>query len=172
MYYFQTQDPRYFVQIYGYDPSKLTLLMRYYPNGSLTAFLQSTNQVSKNQRMILLIDIASALKIMHTEGFAHCDLKSDNVLLAVRGNQPRAVLTDLGISKIVDQERVLKPKGLLHEAIQGFSVKYAAPEIMRAFRQRSQAPSNDNSVDQKAADVFSFGCLVYEFLCAKRPWFN
>lgn len=182
LYYFNKRSPQYFAQIYGYDVSKQTLIMRFYKLGSLCSYRKVVTRVSKLQLKTIVKDICIAVSVMHQEGFAHCDLKSDNILLNFdkKDNRIHALLTDLGISKIVDTKRVQAVNGLKLVRIQGLSMRYAAPEVILNFlhhqiaqqlgKQPDDGDSDPQSVDQRAADIYSVGCLVLECLNGDRPW--
>jgi serine/threonine-protein kinase len=99
-------------------------------------------------------DILRGLIDAHTAGVVHRDLKPSNVFLALRGGRVRAMVLDFGVCKLdtVDSEH-LTGTG---EAIG--TVAYMAPEQIRGA----------SKVDDRA-DLYAFGVLVFEMLCARLP---
>lgn len=172
MYYFHSRYPKYFVELFGFDLSKRMVVMRYYELGSLSRFLHKKSGINRVKLRDILHDVSSGLRCMHIDGFAHCDLKSDNVLLTVDPDSSpriRAILADLGISKVVDTQTVQSPKGMEIVQIRGMSVRYAAPEVFVNFRQPS-AHNSRNDIALKPADVYALACLIYECLTRYAPW--
>jgi eukaryotic-like serine/threonine-protein kinase len=95
--------------------------------------------------------IAEALAALHSAGFIHGDVKSDNIRLSAPG---RAVLMDLGFAHT--------PGELTTWAAAGFLMgtpNTIAPELLLS------APD-----DTFAADLFSFGVVVFELLTGELPY--
>jgi eukaryotic-like serine/threonine-protein kinase len=90
----------------------------------------------------------------HTAGVVHRDLKPSNVFLATKDGHTRAMVLDFGVCKLdtVDTER-LTGTG---ESIG--TVAYMAPEQIRGA----------SKVDDRA-DLYAFGVLVFEMVCARLP---
>jgi serine/threonine-protein kinase len=99
-------------------------------------------------------DVLRGLIDAHTAGVVHRDLKPSNVFLAAKGGRTRAMVLDFGVCKMdtVDTER-LTGTG---ESIG--TVAYMAPEQIRGA----------SKVDDRA-DLYAFGVLVFEMLCAQLP---
>jgi serine/threonine protein kinase len=69
-----------------------------------------------------------------------------------------AVLTDFGISNVVD-ERVLKVKAFEVKHRRGLTVAYAAPEAIVRFRDKNRIQPSPQVA--KAGDVYSFAILIH-----------
>ncbi|WP_224360400.1 protein kinase domain-containing protein [Hyalangium versicolor] len=115
----------------------------------------------------LLPQILKALRAIHSGGVLHRDLKPSNILLS----DGVVKVVDFGIARPMREEsggRVtveMTQESSTHEiqltragSILG-SPPYMAPEL---------ADGMENS--SKASDIFSFGCIAYELLCARRPF--
>ncbi|MEW6731685.1 MAG: tetratricopeptide repeat protein [Acidobacteriota bacterium] len=93
------------------------------------------------------------LAYLHGEGFVHCDLKPDNILIRPDG-QP--VLVDFGLmsrfSGAVGRE------ALEVENFVGGSIAYMAPEQLQG-----------DLVDARA-DLYSLGCILYELVTGRLPF--
>jgi eukaryotic-like serine/threonine-protein kinase len=100
----------------------------------------------------ILTEAASGLAFMHEKGWVHRDIKPDNFLL---GDDNTVKLIDFNLAR-------KKPGGLskllgMKSAIQG-TPSYMSPEQIRG-----------QQVDARA-DVYSFGCMLYEFFAGKLPF--
>ena len=92
---------------------------------------------------VMLRQIACAIKSVHDEGFAHCDIKPENIMLLSHSSiKPSLKLIDFGC---VCRNR--KPKFSIVQ-----SLYYRAPEVVFGFRYGVEI------------DVWSFGCMVFEML--------
>ncbi len=108
--------------------------------------------------------IATALDVAHERGVVHRDLKPGNVKLRPDGT---VKLLDFGLAKVLDTEASAsdpadvtltaagQPGGEAH--VLG-SPSYMSPEQARGL-----------AVD-KRADIWSFGCVLYEMLCGERAF--
>jgi serine/threonine protein kinase len=101
----------------------------------------------------LLIEAASGLAHFHEKGWIHRDIKPDNFLVS-----------DENVVKLIDFNLSRKMGGALSKlfsrrskVIQG-TPSYMSPEQIRG-----------QQLDQRA-DIYSFGCVVYEMLSGKTPF--
>lgn len=56
-------------------------LLEFCPNGDLHQYLKKTGGFEENISKFLFTQIASALQFMHNNGYAHLDIKPQNILL-------------------------------------------------------------------------------------------
>ncbi len=125
---------------------------------SLRARLARSSDMSVNEAVHLLRDVAAALAYAHGEGVVHRDIKPDNVI--VSGGV--AVVTDFGVAKAVD---VAGTDGRHPQAgITSLGIALGTP----AYMSPEQA-SADPRVDHRA-DIYSFGCLAYELITGTSPF--
>lgn len=130
-------------------------------SGSLHALLANMvewTELRRRGRLKLVGDVATGLAAIHDAGFAHLDLRSNNVLVdrAAEGGW-RAKVCDLGSAHRAQAMDTLPP-------IAGM-VGWAAPEIL-------EPPSMRLRFDPCAADVFSLGMLIWAILagpCMSNP---
>jgi serine/threonine protein kinase len=101
----------------------------------------------------ILTEAAAGLSHVHDKGWVHRDIKPDNFLV-----------NDESIVKLIDYNLAQKPAGGLSKlfgskakVIQG-TPSYMAPEQIRGL-----------PLDARA-DVYSFGCMMYEFFAGKAPF--
>jgi len=100
----------------------------------------------------ILSGAALALEYMHKQGWTHRDIKPDNYLVNEK-NEVR--LIDFTLARKI-------PKGLSKmlggkAPVQG-TYSYMSPEQIRG-----------KAVDERA-DIYSFGCMVYELMAGKLPY--
>ncbi|KAL8099105.1 mitogen-activated protein kinase kinase kinase 20-like [Apium graveolens] len=101
-------------------------------------------------------DLVRGIYHIHSNGYVHCDLKPDNVLLVGNcGGEYRAKICDLGLAKRVmrrsDKKRKLDPY------FRGTPL-YLSPEVLAG------------GVQEPASDIWALGCIVIEMLTGKSPW--
>ena len=100
----------------------------------------------------ILTEAAAGLAHLHEKGWVHRDIKPDNFLV-----------NDENIVKLIDFNLAQKPAGGLGKLfgaktkVQG-THSYMAPEQIRG-----------QPLDARA-DVYSFGCMIYEFFAGKTPF--
>ena len=132
--------------------------MPFVKGDSLRTRLSKSGELSVNESIHILRDIASALAYAHGEGVVHRDIKPENVIIS--GGV--AVVTDFGVAKAMDlaitgggHERA----GLTSLGIALGTPAYMAPEQATA----------DPHVDHRA-DIYAFGCVAYEMLAGSSPF--
>ncbi|XP_057440749.1 probable L-type lectin-domain containing receptor kinase S.7 [Lotus japonicus] len=145
------------VQLQGWCAEKGELLLVYdfMANGSLDKVLYKEPERGKvlswGHRVNIALGLASVLVYLHQEceqRVIHRDIKTGNVLLDGNFN-PR--LGDFGLAKLMDHDK--SPVSTLTAGTMG----YLAPEYLQYGK------ANDKT------DVFSYGVVVLEVACGKRP---
>ncbi|XP_017254364.1 mitogen-activated protein kinase kinase kinase 20 [Daucus carota subsp. sativus] len=102
-------------------------------------------------------DIVRGIYHIHSNGYVHCDLKPDNVLLVGnRGSQFRAKICDLGLAKRGMQSSSNK-KRKLDPYFRGTPM-YLSPEALA------------DGVQESPADIWALGCILIEMLTGKSAW--
>ncbi|WP_186763075.1 serine/threonine-protein kinase [Lentzea tibetensis] len=107
--------------------------------------------LDRADQLRLLSDAAAGLAAAHRNGLVHRDFKPDNILVEWNGWPARAILSDFGLARPVDQATVTSNGHLVGTAA------YLAPELARG--------------DQAtwASDVYALGVTVHEALAGPRP---
>lgn len=71
------------------------IAMPFYRNGSVISQLNSCNFLPTNLTVKCLIDILRGLEYLHENGYYHCDIKPNNILI---GDNGEYILSDYGIT--------------------------------------------------------------------------
>jgi len=124
------------------------IAMRYVAGGDLAQLIES-GTLELERALDILEQVAGALDAAHANELVHRDVKPANVLVETGG---RVYLTDFGIAKRA------RSKGVTQTGFFVGTLDYAAPEQIRG--EPVGAP----------ADVYAFGCLVFESLTGKKPF--
>ena len=139
-------------------------------NPLLNCTLAAPRPLSTQRIFQLSLDIARALAYSHSQGLAHNDVKARNVLLCAGG---AAKLCDFGLAKSVrtafpstfsrlssTRTRLSSTAGS-EDGLLG-SLEWTAPENYTPGPHWGQPP----------ADIYSFGCLLYEMVSGRAPWYG
>jgi eukaryotic-like serine/threonine-protein kinase len=107
----------------------------------------------------VLDEIASGLAAAHGKGFAHRDLKPDNVFVGERGGRLDVKLLDFGLAKLLPTSQLVNERAFrTATGVQLGTPDYMSPEQLRA----------DPDVDHRT-DIFAMGVLAFEILTGSRP---
>lgn len=133
------------------------------------------------------LQITKGIEYLHTEGLAHRDIKSANILLTERlqrgvnrfSKEVRAKIADFGLSKYIDKatgggtvmQSIMEPGRL--EA----TYAYLAPEAFggdksNAMPKNVESDDEDSRYDEmaKKRDIYALGVLFWEMLTGQIPW--
>ena len=135
---------------WGSAPQGAYLVMPLLEGGTLEDRLRQ-GPLSVDVARGLALDLARALRAAHTLGVLHRDLKPSNVLFSASGS---VQIADLGLAKELAHDDGLSQTGTLRG-----TPGYMAPEQV-----------NDAKHVGPAADVFSWGAVIYECLSGQRPF--
>ncbi|XP_067910696.1 serine/threonine-protein kinase ULK1 isoform X2 [Heterodontus francisci] len=132
------------------------LVMEYCNGGDLADYLHSKGTLSEDTIRLFLQQIAGAMKMLHSKGVIHRDLKPQNILLSFTGgrksnpNNIRIKIADFGFARYLQTN-------MLAATLCG-SPMYMAPEVIMS-----------QHYDAKA-DLWSIGTIVYQCLTGKAPF--
>ncbi len=130
------------------------LLMEYAENGCLFDLIICERKGLKSSiARNIFLQILNGVEALHNEGFAHGDLKTENIL--VQGDWS-IKLCDFGNSYLFNESSDFK-------ASDGATKGYTAPEILNGY----WAAQNGDK-----CDVFSLGVILFILLTANIPFQN
>ena len=134
------------------------IVMEYLEGHTLKHVLSGERRLDLEDTLHVAIQVAEALACAHEKGIVHRDLKPGNILLTYSA---QVKLLDFGIAKMLEiaPGKGSSPAERLTKSGEILGTKgYMAPEQARG-----------ESVDARA-DVFSFGCVLYQMLSGKSAF--
>lgn len=139
-----------FVQVIDDQPA---IFLEYIDGGSMSALLRE-RPLSIPKAVEIALQVADALQHAHLRShIVHRDVKPSNILLT---RDSLAKVTDFGLARVAGS---LDPAQAAAEGRVFGTPQYMAPE---AF-------ASGNGIDVRA-DVYSFGCTLYEMLTRQLPY--
>ncbi|GBB91326.1 hypothetical protein RclHR1_18550001 [Rhizophagus clarus] len=149
------QDNFSIINIYGITQEPETknymIVLDYADNGSLRNYLDRYyNKLSWHTKLHDLWRIAYGLKKIHGEELIHRDLHIGNILYFSN----YASITDMGLCKPANYDK-LENTNTVYGVL-----PYIAPEVLRGHKLT------------KAADIYSFGIIMYEVISGLPPYHN
>jgi eukaryotic-like serine/threonine-protein kinase len=134
---------------YGVHANREYLAMEYFPRGDLKARIQQG--IAPPDALRYLTEIAQALKVVHTAGLLHRDLKPPNVMLRESGE---IVLIDFGLARTLE--------GALQSSTRT-GVLRGSPYYM------SPDQALGEELDPRT-DLYSLGVIFFEMLTSRKPF--
>jgi serine/threonine-protein kinase len=136
---------------WGYEKKVLYYIMKKINGPTLTERIDAESLTPAKSRDILL-PLAQALDYMHGEGVMHRDIKPGNVLLEREDGGWHVYLTDFGLGKNPERDKLLP----MVSRTMG-TVEFMSPEAV-----------SEADVDYRT-DIYSLTALAYEMLLGKKP---
>ncbi|MEM1180280.1 MAG: serine/threonine-protein kinase [Acidobacteriota bacterium] len=134
----------------------LFLTMELLDGESLWEYCERKGRLSVEEAMPLVRQMADGLDAAHAAGVVHRDFKSSNVMLVPqKGGGLRAVITDFGLARSVDD---LSDKRLTSHDMRVGTPAYMAPEQVQGL---------EASV---TADIYALGVVLFEMLTGHLPF--
>lgn len=140
------------VEVFDYAPAESTrsyIVTEFIDGPTLREFLMDQSLLSPEAAVVLLQPIADALTRAHDAGIVHRDVKPENIMIRADGSP---VLMDFGIAQMIDMPTLTATGTILG------SPAHMAPEVI------------DGSEVDTAADVFSFGTVLYWAISGCLPF--
>mmetsp|Transcript_19255 Transcript_19255/g.18941 ORF Transcript_19255/g.18941 Transcript_19255/m.18941 type:complete len:332 (+) Transcript_19255:18-1013(+) len=125
-------------------------MIEYCENGSFISYMRNQAALPENIATYYAEQLIGALHFIHLKGYAHLDIKLDNILL---DNYFNIRISDFGSAiKINDQPYVSIRRG---------TTKYMAPEVSDLVQ--------DETFDAYKADMYSLGICLFLMLFKRFP---
>lgn len=152
-------------QGYGRNMSLFLLMKRY--EYSLCEYLKSSQDVSMRTRLLLFAQLLEGVAHLYRHGVAHRDLKSDNILIDLNGNDvhPILVLSDFGCC-LADKNNGLAVPYTSMDIDKGGNTALMAPEII------TKTPGTFSMLDYSKSDLWACGAIAYEIFDSVNPFYG
>ena len=150
------------------EKDKTYLIMELAEKGSIVSLDEKTGVFTINksydndkydEKLIKswILDIAKGLKFLHENNIAHCDIKSDNIVL---GKDGHCKLADFGNSlrindKDNDSENFLRTQG---------NIYFFPPELVE------EKEKEKKNIDYKSVDIWTLGISMYTCIYKCLPF--
>ncbi|OCK74702.1 kinase-like protein, partial [Lepidopterella palustris CBS 459.81] len=150
-----------FVSFFGWFESdqSIFLAMEYLENGDLARHIPVIS--TEDEVRQITTDLLDGLSLMHAEGFAHRDLKPQNIFVVQKPPQAErwwVKIGDFGISKRVrNEDTALRT--------QTGTPYFQAPEIQGHIDNDDESSAYTNAVD-----MWSLGCVIYLVSTQRVPF--
>lgn len=135
---------------FGFDRERLFIVMEYVDGHELKQLMSSGEQINIPQALDLLKQACRGLEYAHQQGFVHCDIKPQNLLLTTNNVLK---ITDFGISRAMDTV----------SREEQADVVWGSPFYISPEQAAGRAPS-------PATDIYSLGVVAYELLTGRLPF--
>src|SRR5712691_10234733 len=127
-----------------------------------------SEQTELRRLLRYLQHVAEGLAKAHAAGIVHRDLKPDNIMITREGH---AKILDFGLAKLIEPQQ---PPGLDRgsdsEAATAILKQHSRLGVgMGTVGYMSPEQAQAKPVDQRA-DIFSFGCILYEVATGSKPF--
>jgi len=157
--------------IYGIEPGPPAALAMEMAEGETLAHRIAAGPLPLDDAIVIARQIAEALEHAHAKGIVHRDLKPANIKIGAPGGDPHVKVLDFGLAKAMSPDvggssspsalsspTITSPANLTRAGVVLGTAAYMAPEQARG-----------RHVDHRA-DVWAFGCVLFEMLAGRRPF--
>ncbi|KAI8829827.1 kinase-like domain-containing protein [Chytriomyces cf. hyalinus JEL632] len=132
--------------------NKIYLVMEMVTGGELFDDIVSKGKYNEIDASRIIHKILGAVDYLHSIGIAHRDLKPENLLLSDKSANAKVMISDFGLSKILNDESAMKTAC--------GTPGYVAPEVLR---KRGYG---------REVDLWSIGVISYILLCGYPPFYD
>lgn len=154
----QGRKPEYVVKAIKIENQPWYMVMEYLRGNSLSENLKEIQKYPFEWKLELFYHILLPLAFIHQKGYAHRDIKPDNIVFRspISPNRlPEPVLVDFALAANMEERRSIIDNS--------YTLEYASPERIL----RGMPISGDEDLGQEdifASDVWSLGVVLYEIL--------
>ncbi len=148
---------------WNFDEAPYFLEIEHSDSGSLLDWAEAQGgleAVPLPVRLEIVAQVAGALAAAHSVGVLHKDVKPGNILIGPgRGGQPRAKLTDFGIGRITDKERLVDAEITFVGMTQTLQTEHASSSGTRLYMAPEVLEGKAATIQ---ADIYALGVVLYQ----------
>ena len=146
------------VRDYGEEHDLVYVVTDFVPGSSLRDVIDDEGALSWNDGRVLLLDLISATRALHTHGLLAFGLTPSIIRLATTGDRTRLVISSAGVSEIHEVlTRARTQPVRIGKPLDGDAF-YLAPELL--FGEKPDGRT----------DIFMIGVIGYELFTGRRPF--
>ncbi|XP_058466795.1 ribosomal protein S6 kinase alpha-5 [Malaya genurostris] len=134
------------------DSHHIYIVLELLEGSELLCRINQNKSFTESQARHYFRQMVQAVAFMHQKGYAHCDLKPENVLFEAPHSE-HLKLIDFGFAKSIENNNCLT------SSPNAGTLGYSAPEV---FEGRSYA--------LESSDLWSLGVILYTMLCGQAPF--
>ncbi|KAK3103334.1 hypothetical protein FSP39_018557 [Pinctada imbricata] len=146
-------------------PPNLCIVMEFMQTSLFDAIhVDEDLDFTEDERLDIIRQTAAGIVYLHSNDIAHCDMKSQNVLLNyLTGETLDVKITDFGLSMMKVEADTASSASQDYVRRVG-TPRYSAPEVLLG---------DLLSLEQmKKADMYSFSLVVFEVVCVEEPFYK
>jgi serine/threonine-protein kinase len=135
------------------------MMMELLEGRDVASILRQGGALAPGRAVHLIAQACEALEEAHARKIVHRDLKPENLFVcSARDGSEWLKILDFGISKVLEEEPM--EQQLTRQGTTVGTPEYMSPEQLRAA----------SDLDARA-DIYSLGCVMYEMLTGRRPFY-
>lgn len=131
------------------------LVMELVEGIGLRDVLRNSGALEPRRACKIIEQVCAALQYTHDAGFAHRDVKPDNIMLQIIDGEEHAKLVDFGLVKTSDGSKF---DPLTEPGVPIGTPNYMPPEAFTG------------KVNGRSGDIYATGCVLYECLTGATPF--
>lgn len=142
----------------GEVPETVFLTMEFLEGLTLSDRISQSGSMAPAEAQRIALAICAGLEVIHTAGIVHRDLKSRNIMVAMRNGVETPVLMDFGLAL-----EVVGPGTQIATTMTGPGAFVGTPDYMapEQFQGRHVTP---------ATDIYALGIILYEMVTGRQPF--
>jgi serine/threonine protein kinase len=145
--------------VHDSNQSKLYLVMELVRGGDLFEYIKSSKCLTEDKACDIFLQLADALRYIHSKNIVHRDLKPENILVdKSSSNHPQVKITDFGASKFSDD-------GYSTSHTRVGTEQYWAPEVQETNKNKKKGYN-------EKVDLWSLGVVLYVMLTGGYPFYD
>jgi serine/threonine protein kinase/tetratricopeptide (TPR) repeat protein len=149
----------------GVAEGLLFYVMPYVRGESLRQKLSRETQLSIDESVGIVRQVASALDHAHGHGLIHRDVKPENILL----HEGEAMVTDFGIALVIGGAAGPGTRGAGGGSVTEERLTEAGIALGTAEYMSPEQAAGESELDART-DVYSLACVLYELLAGEPPY--